>query len=454
MKYDLAIKNGSIVTSKEIMRANVYTRNGVISVITEADYAADNEIDATDLCILPGVIDAHVHYREPGMTEKNDFFHGSMSSAIGGCTTVFDMPNTIPLVDTAEHVRYKLHAIEGKSFVDYCLWGIIVGNDISRIKELYDSGIVAYKIFLGSSSGLVASPEEGALYDAMCEIAKTGLIVGFHAEDRGFSEYYEKLFKEQGRGKYQDFEIARSKISEALAIARLATLTRYSKARSHILHLSSKDGLDICRAAQREGITLTAETCPQYLFLKSGDYKKLGNYMKAQPPVRESEDQDAMIEGMLDGSIQLVCSDSAPQLTELKRDDMMFWEIPSGIDLSEYMVSIMLTLVNKGKMSLEDYVRVSSENPAKLYGIYPKKGAMLPGSDADFTIVDMNKNITLREEDAHGKQHFNLLKGWKLKGVPVYTILRGKVVVDHGKVAEEPEGVFLNPREYETPNVT
>jgi len=277
MKYDLLIKNGVIVSPSESLQANIAVKNGKIAAIGNEEFPAGEVVDARGQFVLPGVIDIHVHYREPGMTERDDFYHGSRASAIGGCTTVFDMPNTLPPVDTAEHFAFKKQCIAGKSFVDYCLWGIIIGNDISHIGELAECGIIAYKIFLGNSGGPFASPEEGALFEAFRQIEKTGLRVCVHAEDRGFSEYYEKKFELEGRNDYMDFDTARSNVSEALAVSRMAALAHFSGCKIHILHTSAKESVAIGSIARSNGIEMTLETCPQYLHFTKEDRLRFGS---------------------------------------------------------------------------------------------------------------------------------------------------------------------------------
>lgn len=446
MKYDLLIKNGNIVTPTGNYYADIAVKDEkIVGILSQnCDDTAENVIDASGKYVLPGIIDMHVHYREPGYNDQDDFYHGSRCSAIGGITTSFDMPNNIPPVNSKENFELKRSLAEGNSFVDFGLWGTISGNNLDNIDDLAGCGSIGYKLFVGQTYGAIASPAEGALYEAFKRIKKTGLRIGVHAEDRGFVEYFEEEFKKQSRNGYMDFDYARGNTSEALAIARMAVMSYMAGNKMHIVHMSTKEGLTIVKAARQFGVDITCETCPQYMILTKNDYKKYGQIIKIHPPVRTAEDNAKMIEGIRDGSIDIISSDSAAHVKEKKLDTSSIWDVPAGIHFIEHYVSIMLNEINDGKLTLNQYVRAASENPAKIFGLYPRKGAILIGSDADFTIVDMDKEVVVDETKTHYKQRFTFFNGFRFKGAPVYTVLRGNMTAANGEPVGKSIGEFID----------
>ncbi len=446
MKYDLLIKNGTVVTSGETYPADIGIADGKIAAILApgGKNEAAKEVDAGGKYVLPGLIDIHSHFREPGYPKRDDFRHGSRTGAIGGITTVFDMPNCVPAIDSKEHFELKRNLVEGNSSVDYGFWGTITGNDLSHIEELAECGAIGYKIFVGQTFGAIPSPAEGALFEAFKRIRETGLRIGVHAEDRGFVEYFEEEFKKQGRIDYMDFDYARGNTSEALAIARMAVMSHMAGNKMHIVHMSTKEGKAIVKAARGLGVDITCETCPQYTILTKEDFYKYGQIIKIHPPVRTTEDCDSMMAGLRDGEIDILSSDSAAHEKDEKFKTRSIWDVPAGIHFNEHYASIMLNEINKGRLTLGQFVRVSSENPARIFGMYPKKGAVMVGSDADFTIVDMEKEIVVDQTKTHYKQDFTFFDGFQFTGAAVCTILRGTVTAMDGEPTDQCVGQFID----------
>ncbi len=446
MSYDLLIKNGTVVTSTAIFSADIGIKHGKIEAIMSPDSnaSAGKTIDATGKYIIPGIIDIHSHFREPGYPKRDDFLHGSRTAAIGGITCVFDMPNCIPAIDTKEHFTLKRNMVEGNSFVDYGFWGTVVGNDLSHIEDLASCGAIGFKIFVGQTFGAIPSPSEGALYEAFKRIRDTGLRIGVHAEDRGFVEYFQEEFTKQGRIDYMDFDYARGNTSEALAIARMAVMSAMVGNKMHIVHMSTDEGKKIVKIAKSMNVDITCETCPQYTILTKEDFYKYGQIIKVHPPVRTAADCESMMSGLRDGDIDILSSDSAAHEKEEKLQTRSIWDVPAGIHFNEHYANIMLNEINKGRLSLQQYVKVSSENPAKIFGMYPKKGAIMIGSDADLVIVDMNKEITVDESKTHYKQKYTFFNGFTFKGAPICTIMRGNITAMDGEPVGEPCGEFID----------
>lgn len=448
MKYDLLIKNGTVVLSDRNLNADVAIKDGKVAAVGKRGSftEAGETIDVAGKYVLPGIIDIHCHFRDPGMTQKEDFSTGTMSAAFGGVTTIFDMPNTAPPVATSEIMAKKIEAIEKKAYVDFCLWGTVVGNDISHIQELADNGVVGFKIFIGETTGSLPSPEEGALFEAFKLIRETGLRVGIHAEDRGFVNYFTNKFKQENKNDYQSFDYARGNTAEALAIARLLVISKAAGNKLHIVHMSTKEGVNLVSLARAQGVDVSAETCPQYLVLQSEDFDKIGQIIKVYPPVRYKEDIEVLWKAIHEGTVQIIASDHAPHVTEEKLGPKNIWDVPAGVSVVESSVAVMLNEINKGRMTLNEYVKATSENPARLFNLYPRKGSIQVGSDADITIVDMDKEMEISAKDLHYKNKYTVYEGYKVKGLPVYTIVRGNIVMANGKIAKEPVGMFVNPR--------
>ena len=448
MQFDLLVKNGTVVSSTESFPADVAVKDGKITAILAPLSGAEAKtvVDATGKYIIPGIIDCHSHFREPGYPKRDNFWSGSRTAAIGGITTVFDMPNNVPAIDSKENFEMKRSMIEDKgSYVDYGLWGTVIGNDASNVEDLAKCGAIGYKIFIGQTFGALPSPEEGALYEIFQVIKNVNRRVGVHAEDRGFVEYFEKKFKAAGRIGYMDFDYARGNTSEALAIARMAVMSGCVGNKMHIVHMSTDEGRTIVKAAKQLGVDITCETCPQYTFMTKDDFYKYGQIIKVHPPVRTAKDCESMMEGLRNGDIDYLASDSAAHEKEEKLKTVSLWDVPAGIHYNEHYASVMLNEINKGRMTLSQYVRVSSEGPAKVWGMYPKKGAIMIGSDADMVVIDMNKEVTVDDTKSHYVQKFTIFDGQTFKGAAVCTILRGTITAKDGEPVDSANvGQFID----------
>lgn len=447
MQFDLVIRGGSVVTPAGILEADIAVLDGKTAGLFVRGTApkAKEIVDASGCHVLPGLIDIHCHYREPGYTERDDFFHASLCSAIGGSTTVFDMPNNDPPVTTGAHFMEKKSLASGRSHVDYGFWGAVAGDDLSHMEELIDCGVVGFKIFLSQTTGALSTPSDGALHAAFEKLKKAGRIASVHAEDRGYIDYVERHLKNAGQNDCTAFDRAHPNISESLAVARMAVLAGAAGNHLHIAHLSTAEGLSAIENARRSGVRVTCETCPPYTLLTRKDYDRYGQKLKILPPVRGEEDCREMLRGLADGRIDVVATDSAAHVLAEKLADRSIWDIPAGVNQSEHFLCAMLTHVNSGDMTLEQLVRAACETPARLFGLYPRKGVICPGADADYVIADLRKTVRVSAETTHYKQKHTIYEGWTFTGAPVRTILRGRTVVRDGEPVDAPSGAFLSP---------
>ena len=446
MSYDLVIKNGAVVTPEATFQANVGVKDGLIAAIASEDLTGRRVINAAGLYLLPGLIDGHVHFRDPGLTYKEDLATGSQAAAAGGICTIIDMPNTKPPLSTVEAFQEKKTLGESKSCVDFGVVAVVVQDNVDLIPELATTGILGYKIFMGETVGAIPAPDDGAMFDAFGLIAKTGLRVGLHAENNQIMQHLIKRFKAQGRTDPLAHLDSRPEIAEADAIQTAILYAEVTGAKVHIYHMSSKKGVELVAKAKKAGIDATAETGPHYLLLDGPtDMPKLKSMLKMNPPVRAKEHGEALFQGLLDGSVDMIATDHSPHTLEEKIKDNI-WEAIPGFCGVETSVPLMLTQVNAGRMTLNQYVKVASENPARVWGMYPKKGRLSVGSDADFTIVDLGREDVIRSERLHSRSKVSPFDGYPVKGMPVYTVVRGNVVMEKGEVDPAPIGKLVSPQ--------
>lgn len=462
MLWDHIIKNGTIVTSSSTYEANIYIKDGKILLLSKQDDVigeAKEITDAKGFYILPGLIDTHVHSRDGGATYKEDFYHSTKAAAAGGVTTIFEMPNTLPTVNNVTNFDRQAMNFAKKANVNFGLWGICLGDiNNDALHSLSSAGVIGFKYFWGyaidketfqleynyseRASHLIPPLDDGEVYDIFETVAKTGKVIAVHAEN---SELIHRLTKKYAfeRDDYRTFLRTRPNLAEELTIQTAIAMAKATGARLHILHVSTKEGVQLIKQAQEEGYSVTAETCPHYLFLSNNDYERIGSVMKVYPPVKYKSDQDALWEAIIDGTISVISSDHAPHLEEEKQGSL--WSIPAGVCGVETMIPLLLNEVSSGKLSLQQVVALTSENPAKLYDIYPTKGAIQIGADADFTIVDMEKSYTIKKEKLHSKSKVTPYDGMKINGMPIMTFVNGTLVMKNGEIVEERLGKQVYP---------
>ncbi|MEM2890201.1 MAG: dihydroorotase family protein, partial [Candidatus Hadarchaeum sp.] len=288
-------------------------------------------------------------------------------------------------------------------------------------------------------TGGVPRPSNGLIFESFKELAKIGLPVSVHAEDKNITQYYMEKLKTTTKEPIAHCW-ARPPIAEEEGIQLLTLFAAQAGNKVHLVHTSC--GTDLIKKAKAAGAKITAETCPQYLVFSEEDMRVKGSVLKINPPVRNKALVQRLIEAVNDGTIDTIGSDHAPHSVEEKTKESI-WEASSGCIGVETMVPVMLTLVNKGLIKLGRLVELGAENPARIFGLYPKKGAIMVGSDADFTIVDMGAEKIIKAEELHSKQKITPFEGFRVQGIPVYTILRGEIVAERGEVLDGPKGRFV-----------
>jgi len=427
---DLVIHNGIVVTPDSAVPASVAIKGEKIIAVGDADAMplAQETLDATGLHILPGAIDVHVHFRDPGYPNKEDWESGTAAAAFGGVTTVFDMPNTIPPTGTAEILAAKHKIAVEKAHVDFGLYGLLGEDTIENVPDLIEGGVIGFKLYMGNTFGKIPSPSTGAMLEAFEVVAETGKRISLHAETNTIMERRQTRLTQAGRHDPLAHIASRPAVVAVEAVSRACILSEWTGARIHILHISSAEELRPLREAKARGVDVTGETCPQYLFLSTDDYERFAGVIRVNPPVREKENQEPIWAALADGTVDMIATDHAPHTPEEKtRNDI--WAVDCGFPGVETQMPAMLTEVNAGRMSISDYVRWSAFNPAKTWGLYPRKGAIQVGSDADLALVDLSREWMIDDARIQSRSKISPWHGRKVKGLPIHTIVRGRFVM-------------------------
>ena len=441
MSVDLVIRGGQVVTPDAAFAASVAIKDGVIVAVgaDELMPAARETLDARGLHVLPGAIDVHVHFRDPGYPHKEDFASGTAAAAFGGVTTVFDMPNTIPPTGTAEALAAKQKMAAEKAHVDFGLYGLLGEDTIVNVPALIAGGAIGFKLYMGNTFGKIPSPSTGAMLEAFETVAPTGKRISLHAETNSIMERRETQLRAAGRTEALAHIASRPAVVAVEAVSRAALLAEWTGARIHVLHISSAEELRPLREAKARGVDVTGETCPHYLMLATDDYARLSGVIRVNPPVREARNQAPLWAALADGTIDLIATDHAPHAIEEKtRNDI--WTVDAGFPGVETQMPLMLTAVNAGRMSICDYVRLAATAPAKIWGLYPKKGAIQPGADADIALVDLAREWTVDDAKLQSRAKITPWNDARVKGLPVHTLVRGRFVMRERQLAPDTRG--------------
>ena len=445
MTVDFLVTNATVVTPDgRIPDAGVAVENGTIVAIGRSEKLprAETVHDADGNLLVPGIVDAHIHNREPGLEYKENWESATRAAAAGGVTTVVGMPNTDPVIDRPEHLRLKFDRGEESAHVDFQSFAVVTSDNLDRIPDLDASGALGFKIFLGSTVGDVPPPNDGEVLEAMKRIRETGKRLGFHEENDEIISYYEAQFKAEGKNDPIHHSHSRPVVAEREAIERTITFAEETGAKIHMYHVSSGSGAEAVARGKGRGVDVTAETTPHYLWFTEEVMRKKGNVARIQPPIRDASERAKLWEvGIEGGAIDSIATDHAPHTDEEKGTDDPFgntWESTSGFVGLETEVPVMLTFVDEGRLSLERWVHLHSRRPAQIWGMYPQKGSLKVGTDADFTIVDPDYEWTLEDrQDLHSKSRVTPFEGEMFTGKTVTTVVRGEVVYHDGEVLGE-----------------
>jgi allantoinase len=428
------VRGGTLVTADGLVRADLATDGEQISEIAAELPGGGEEIDARGMMVLPGLIDAHVHFNEPGRADWEGSATGSRALAAGGGTVFFDMPlNSTPCTLTKDLFRSKHEALAGTSVTDFGLWGGIVPGNRDELAGLAEAGVIGYKAFM-ADSGLPEFPraDDRTLYEGMRVAAEFGLTVAVHAENND-------LVTHQGSGTgVRDFLESRPVLAEVEAIQRAALLARETGAKLHIVHISSWRGIRAALEARKLGTDISIETCPHYLYFTDEDMVRMGPVAKCAPPLRPAEDRDDLRGAVLLGHVDIIGSDHSPAPLSMKCQEN-FFEVWGGI---AGVQSTLAVLMNLPGLMLPRIAKMTAGNPASRFRV-ARKGNLAVGYDADFCIVDPNRSYTVTRESLFQRHGLSPYVGSTFRGEVRRTVLRGQTIFQDGKIAGAPRGKMI-----------
>ena len=419
MSFDTIFKNANITTEDKNFSADIGVKDGVISEIGNLNDNAETILNLKNLDLIPGVIDTQVHFREPGATHKEDLKSGTKAAILGGVTGIFEMPNTDPSTTNLEALLDKFRRAKDRSYCDYAFY---VGGTEDNSKDLPNlekvDGCCGVKVFMGLSTGSLLVSGDDDLSKIMAEINSRA---SFHSEDQSHLEERKKF---QVQGDTNSHEIWRNDEQCFIATKRIVQIARKYNKNIHILHVST--GQEVEFLANNKDIA-SVEITPQHLTLSAPDcYNELGNYAQMNPPIRDKSHQEKLWNAIGNGVADIIGSDHAPHSREEK--DQVYPNSPSGMPGVQTLVPIMLNHVNNKKLSLNRFVQLTSANPSKLFKI-KNKGFIDIGNDADFTVIDMQKERVIENSWIASKCGWTPYDGMKVKGWPVITVIRGNIVM-------------------------
>lgn len=456
-EYDLVVKSSKIVTPGGTLAGQVAVRNEKIAAILGPDENAPAKkvIDAGSDPVIPGLVDTHCHFRDPGYTHKEDYYNGTIAAAAGGVTTVFDMPNVDPPTTTADRLKAHLENAQSKSVVDFGhnASGVVPEN----IAELAEAGATAFKVWMMKDIGRdyphppgTSVTNHAVLYRIFEEVKEAGLPLYIHPHDHDLYELFVARSRAQWGDDFRSYARALRGGDGVVLNTAISTILEFQRSvgtKLHVLHLSTRDGVRMVAQAKAEGRPVTAEANPFALFL-TNDWEKiekrgpftLGFWVPEQ-------DNPSMWDAVIDGGIDVIGSDHGPHTREEKEvgwEDM--YTAPGGSPMIEQYLRLMLTEVNNGRLTLERVVELCSQEPAKLAGYEGRKGAIAVGADADLVVLDMDHEEVLHASHSHYRCGWMSAEDLPSKGRPRMTILRGNVIMEDGNVtAAQGSGRLLRP---------
>jgi len=438
----ILISNARILHEGKLTRANILVADGRIKSLTE-NKRSDETIDAKGRIVIPGFVDGHAHLYDPAFTYREDFTSGTSAAAAGGVTTVVEMVLTTP-VDTPERVHAKIDAGRTASIIDFSLHaGMMNLNNLGNIQAIAEIGVRSFKTF-------TCKPyyaDDHTLMSLMRETSMNHSILDVHAEDEAVAnENFERL-QDAGRKDPMAHAEWKPNLAEELAVKKLIQFAGSIGARVHVSHLSTREGVEAIRKAKRRGVKITAETCPHYLTFTRKDIKKQGPYLKMNPSLKGTKDVDSLWRGLRDGTVDIVTSEHAPGTRAEKEPGWKdIWKAWGGVPAIETMLPILLSEgVNKRRLTLANLQRVCCENPARIFGLYPRKGVIREGSDADLVIVDLKLRRKVKASDLHQKVDWTPYEGRSLRGWPVLTMRRGEILFQDNELLAKPGNAEFLP---------
>lgn len=441
---ELLIRNCRLVTSAGTEERTLCIKDGrIAAVLKPGEEAHAREVlDVQGQLILPGLVDSHVHFREPGIVYKEGFETGSASSAAGGVTTVMVMPTDNPMTTTPEFFLEKKQLADGHTYVDYGLQAGL-GPDVQHVRALADLGAISFEIFMSDLVAPMLIEHSNELLTVLKAVRDVSGVAGITPGD---DSIVRSMTAAQGKNisDRRAFLLTRPTVAEAMGLARACVAVGSTGVEAHIRQVSCAESVAILRGIAPKH--LTSEVTPHNLWLDEEEFVRQGPVAKVVPPLRSKPDLDAVRAALRDNIIQMVATDHAPHLSEEKKAGLYdISKSPGGFPGVQTFLSVMLRLVGDKVLTYQDLVRVCCEAPARRFGIYPRKGTLQVGADADFVVVDQRRPFTVRNTDQLSKAAMTPFDGMVVPGTPTMVFLRGKKISQDGKVLGAPQGKFIAP---------
>jgi allantoinase len=445
---DLLLRGGTVITTTDSQSVDIGVAGGRIVALQPGITALSREvIDAEGLHIFSGLIDAHVHFNEPGRTEWEGFESGTRALAAGGGTTFFDMPlNAHPPTVDADSFDQKHKAARATSMVDFAFWGGLVPGNLDRLEELAECGVIGFKAFM-SNSGIddFESVDDHTLREGMKRAARLKKIVAVHAESEVMTRERTQEQIRSGKTTIRDYLDSRPIEAELDAIERALSMAGETGCALHIVHVSSGAGIALIAAASKLGVDVSCETCPHYLALTEEDVLNLGAVAKCAPPLRSIEAQAALWRYVSSGEVTTIGSDHSPSPPSMKQDTN-FFKVWGGISGAQHTLPLLITEGQvKREVALPLISRLISSNVARRFNLPPEKGVLRIGADADLVLVDLGKEFMVKREELLYRHRQSPYCGRSLRGLVTQTLLRGQTIFKVGKITSKPLGQLVKP---------
>ncbi len=428
--YNLIIKNGSCYINGNLVKTDIGLSGNKIKKIGNIKHNTSKVYDASDKVVLPGIIDTQVHFREPGSTDAEDLESGSRAAVLGGVTSLFEMPNTNPPTSNLIEFEKKLQAAKNRMHSNYAFYFGATPDNTEQLAKLKDvEGCCGVKLFAGSSTGNLLVDKEA---DIEKVISSSDRIVSIHSEDEDIIKLRKKFIKKGDVHSHPEWRNVECAMSSTRRVVKIAE--RYNK-KIHVLHVTTKEEVDFL-AMHKKNVTF--ETTPQHLTLYAPDcYDKLGTYAQMNPPLRSKDHYDRLWIAIKNNIVDVLGSDHAPHLKINKEKE--YPGSPSGMPGVQTIFPVMINHVNDGKLTIKQLINLMCENPCRIFGI-KDKGFIKEGFDADLTIVDMKKEVIIKNEMIASKCGWTPFHNYKVTGFPVGTIVNGILVMSEGKILTESKG--------------
>lgn len=430
--FDLIVKNGQIVGESGVIEANLYVQDGRFAAISTQDLPARETVDASGRLVFPGAVDPHVHFNDPGMTEGEDFYTGSSAAVAGGITTVFEMPLTDPLTQDEPSFLLKKSEASKKSVADFGLYLALTPDNSSKIAKLMELEPIGFKAFM-SYSPEIPMVNDGELLAGMRAIKAANSRIAVHCENNEIITCLTNELKGAGRHEPVAYNQSRPDYAEWEAVQRAVTLAKIAGVQLHVVHSSTPEGADIVAQARAAGYPISVETAQHFLFLDVEDFQRIGAFALCNPPLRQRGNADRLWEALENGKINCVATDHAPYTIEEKlRGQDSVWTTPAGLNHIQTANQLLIGEGIRRKVPLTRLAQLFATNPARLFNIFPRKGAITIGGDADMFLFDPLEEWTVVAEHMFYKQKWTPFAGMKVSGRVKRTWVRGTTVFEDG----------------------